>query len=101
MKTHAPNAALPATEQSGSVLSHRSKTEHRDIAYSPFGYHRPSSLGSLPAFNGQVYEQAFRGYLLGNGYRLFNTILWRLQRPDSLSPSGAGGQSAFRSSQFI
>lgn len=91
MKVQAPNRALLATDQSRSVLRKHTETGHRNIAYCPFGNHRYSSPGALPAFNGQAYEQAIHGYLLGNGYRVFDPALRRFHSPDSFSPFGRGG----------
>ena len=42
-------------------------------------------------FNGERLDPVNGAYHLGNGYRAYNPVLMRLNRPDSFSPFGAGG----------
>lgn len=49
----------------------------------------------LPGFNGQWLDPLTGHYLLGNGYRAYNPVLMRFNRPDSLSPFGKGGSNAY------
>ncbi|WP_247256760.1 RHS repeat-associated core domain-containing protein [Pseudomonas moorei] len=46
-------------------------------------------------FNGQLREARLGWYLLGNGYRAYNTRLMRFHSPDSWSPFGGGGLNAY------
>lgn len=81
---------LIATDQQMSVV-HRWHRAVRTIAYSPYG---ASPLAEQLGFTGQRLEQS-GAYLLGNGYRAYNPVLMRFQSPDSLSPFGEGGVSAY------
>jgi len=87
------NSQLLATDRSNSRLQQPADTGHRGIAYSPFGYHPPSPFAL--GFNGQSFEPAVQGYLLGNGYRLFSPVLRRFYCPDSFSPFGTGVLNAY------
>lgn len=87
---------LLATDQQRSVFNALQGTQQRSIAYSPFGYHPGASgLSSLLGFKGQPPDPVTGHYLLGNGYRAFNSVLMRFNSPDSLSPFGAGGLNAY------
>nr|WP_269137593.1 RHS repeat-associated core domain-containing protein [Pseudomonas sp. PGPR40] len=46
-------------------------------------------------FNGQLREARIGWYLLGNGYRAFNSTLMRFHSPDSWSPFGRGGLNPY------
>ncbi|WP_437181060.1 RHS repeat-associated core domain-containing protein [Pseudomonas peradeniyensis] len=81
---------LIATDQQMSVV-HRWHRAVRMIAYSPYG---ASPLAEQLGFTGQRLEQS-GVYLLGNGYRAYNPVLMRFQSPDSSSPFGEGGVSAY------
>lgn len=48
-----------------------------------------------PGFNGECRDPLTGHYLLGNGYRAFNTVLMRFNSPDSFSPLGEGGLNAY------
>lgn len=48
-----------------------------------------------PGFNGQWLDPSSGYYLLGNGYRAFNPVLMRFNRPDNLSPFGAAGINTY------
>lgn len=87
------NSQLLATDRSNSLLQQPADSGHHGIAYSPFGYRRPSPFAL--GFNGQIFEPAVQGYLLGNGYRLFRPVLRRFYSPDAYSPFGAGGLNAY------
>ncbi|WP_082377863.1 RHS repeat-associated core domain-containing protein [Pseudomonas sp. RIT-PI-q] len=87
------SANLLATDLQRSVLHTLEKNHQRQsIAYSPYG-HRPAENGltSLLGFNGERVDSVTGHYLLGNGYRAFNTTLMRFNSPDSWSPFGKGG----------
>ena len=88
---------LLATDQQRSVLQALKINQPRQpIAYTPYG-HRPAGNGllSLLGFNGEPSDQLTGWYFLGNGYRAFNPVLMRFDRPDNLSPFGKGGLNAY------
>jgi RHS repeat-associated protein len=91
------DTTLLATDQQRSVLQTLKATNQRNaIAYSPYGY-RPAENGltSLLGFNGERPGAVTGHYLLGNGYRAFDTALMRFNSPDTLSPFGRGGLNAY------
>ncbi|WP_238543153.1 RHS repeat-associated core domain-containing protein, partial [Pseudomonas sp. GM78] len=49
----------------------------------------------LLGFNGELPDPLTGCYHLGNGYRQFNPVLMRFNRPDSWSPFGEGGLNAY------
>lgn len=83
MKSKAAN--LLVTDASGSVLNNKT-------AYSPFGYW--PDLSHQVGFCGYPHEQQGM-FLLGKGYRAYHPTLQRFNRPDVLSPFGAGGINAY------
>ncbi|MBI3905637.1 MAG: RHS repeat-associated core domain-containing protein [Pseudomonas fluorescens] len=89
-------ARLLVTDQQRSVLNVLDVARPHPLAYSPYG-HRPaeSSLLSLLGFNGERPDPVTGWYLLGNGYRAFNSVLMRFNSPDSWSPFGEGGLNAY------
>ena len=90
------DTTLLVTDQSRSVLHVLDKAQHQAIAYSPYGHQAPTNgLLSLLGFNGERTDPATGHYLLGNGYRAFNTVLMRFNSPDRLSPFGKGGINAY------
>ena len=91
------SANLMATDLQCSVLHTLEKNHQRQsFAYSPYG-HRPAENGliSLLGFNGERVDSVTGHYLLGNGYRAFNTTLMRFNSPDSWSPFGKGGVNGY------
>ena len=80
---------LLATDRQRSVLSLLNANPPCPLAYAPYG-HRPLGNGllSLLGFNGERADPMTGHYLLGNGYRAFNPVLMRFNRPDSRSPIG-------------
>jgi RHS repeat-associated protein len=90
------DTALLATDQQRSVLNVLDANRLHPLAYTPYG-HRPPGNGvlSLLGFNGERPDPVTGHYLLGNGYRAFNPVLMRFNSPDSLSPFGKGGLSAY------
>ena len=87
-----PRTMLYGTDGQQSVLRMANGTEKQEIAYSPYGW-RPANAGlpGLLGFNGESLDPVSDGYLLGNGYRLYNPTLMRFHSPDSLSPFNGGG----------
>jgi RHS repeat-associated protein len=87
---------LLATDQQRSVLNALDATQPHPLAYTPYGHRAPEGgLLSLLGFNGERPDPVTGHYLLGNGYRAFNPVLMRFNRPDSLSPFGKGGLNAY------
>jgi len=95
MKNALVETRLLMTEQNGSVMDRKDRDGFRYEAYCVFGQTYPTSTASHIAFNGQWRESPSRSYLLGNGYRNYNPILRRFDRPDSWSPFGKGGLNAY------
>ncbi|MCE0912870.1 RHS repeat-associated core domain-containing protein [Pseudomonas sp. NMI760_13] len=88
---HSSIVHLLATERSGSVVEIRPE-DKLTITYSPYGMTRRDISASVKQrFNGHLRERCLDGYLLGNGYRMYNTLLMRFNSPDNLSPFLQGG----------
>jgi len=84
--------SLLVTDHSRSVLACCNDALPPTLGYAPFG------SGALPRALGFCGELSMIGsahYPLGNGYRLYNPVLMRFHKPDSLSPFGAGGLNAY------
>jgi len=92
----ASSAGLLATDDKGSVLQVNSKEEEQTHAYSSYGHAPtlPSPL-TLLGFNGERYDHAITGSLLGNGYRRLNSTLMRFCAPDSWGPFSVGGLNTY------
>jgi len=87
-----PTYVLLATDQQASVIA----TPEEKASFTPYGQRHPqANLMNLPAFTGQHSDPVTGHYLLGNGYRAFNTVLMRFNSSDSLSPFGEGGLNAY------
>lgn len=65
------------------------------LAYSPYGLSEPPPENYCLAFNGELWQAAFQGYLLGNGRRPFSPILMRFMTADQMSPFGRGGLNTY------
>ena len=91
------DSTLLATDQQRSVLHTLDKnSKPQSIAYSPYGHRRPGGgLISLLGFAGERPDPMTGHYLLGNGYRAFNSVLMRFNSPDSWSPFGKGGLNSY------
>ena len=79
------------TDSSKSVMG----MPPNSMTYSPYGYLHAIHSNALLAYNGYEYDPITQGYLLGNGYRLFNSCLMRFCCQDSMSPFGRGGLNAY------
>lgn len=90
----AEGAQLLQVNQPGSVLGVQRVGRVHGMAYAPYG-HRSDDRTALLGFNGQWCEDLTKGYLLGNGHRLYAPGLMRFNSPDSLSPFGHGGVNAY------
>ncbi|WP_438281157.1 RHS repeat-associated core domain-containing protein [Pseudomonas alabamensis] len=85
--------ALYATDMQCSVL----QLAGRDtglMRYTAYGWDRDEGA-SILRFTGQRKEKCSGHYILGNGYRAYQTNLMRFTAPDSMSPFGVGGLNAY------
>lgn len=62
--------------------------------YTPYGHHA-GTRDRLIGYTGQPADPYARGYLLGNGQRLYHPALMRFCQPDGSSPFSRGGNNAF------
>ncbi|MNV47648.1 hypothetical protein D3C71_1395230 [compost metagenome] len=87
---------LLATDSKSSVLAEVTDGKVNSIAYSAYGEQSGrQGIGGRLGFNGELREVELAWYLLGNGYRAYNTVLMRFHSPDSWSPFGEGGLNAY------
>ncbi|MBC3450839.1 RHS repeat-associated core domain-containing protein [Pseudomonas mosselii] len=87
---------LLVIDRSGSISCVAPVNQDHTFTYLPYGFRQ--IRGSQPVvlgFNGQCQEPAFGHYLLGNGYRAYNSVLMRFNSPDSWSPFGQGGLNGY------
>lgn len=89
-------ATLLGTDRQRSTLIARTGAIRHYSAYTAHGY-SPAipNAHCLLGFNGERADPVTGHYLLGNGYRVFNPVLLRFNRPDSLSPFGEGGLNPY------
>ena len=97
---HAPDGSdapcLLATDANGSVIYELDTIGAQHPCYAPYGERSPAAQATRPmAFNGEPLDRHTGGYLLGNGYRLYNPTLRRFASPDEMSPFDAGGPNAY------
>ncbi|SEC66962.1 RHS repeat-associated core domain-containing protein [Pseudomonas mohnii] len=87
---------LLATNSSQSIIGESVEGKVNTIGYSAYGEQSAQQeVASALGFNGQLREAKLGWYLLGNGYRAYNTRLMRFHSPDSWSPFGGGGLNAY------
>ena len=94
-RRRSPAIALLAMDRQRSILHHQVRDNGSAFSYSAFG-HDPIDNGkfSLLGFTGEPRtNQGY--YLLGRGYRCYNSTLMRFNSPDSYSPFGSGGLNAY------
>lgn len=84
--------SLMVTAQQNTVLAMATVNALKKTSYTPFG---SGGREALLGFNGEMCERFARHYLLGDGHRIFISALMRFNRPDALSPFGAGGLNAY------
>jgi len=95
-RTGGPGFMLLAGDGKNSVLTEISQGAVKSIAYSAYGHRTQSaSVNCHLGYNGERRETQTGWYLLGNGYRVFNSLLMRFHSPDNLSPFGKGGLNAY------
>jgi RHS repeat-associated protein len=79
-----------------SILRTLGNAPVQPAAYTAFGHHlRANVQASALGFNGEPPEPLTGHYALGHGYRVFMAVQMRFNRPDTLSPFGAGGLNAY------
>lgn len=87
---------LLAADQQNSMVAELAEDQLNPVAYSAYGHHSASQpMATRIGFNGELSERILGGYLLGNGYRVYNPTLMRFHSPDSWSPFGKGGLNAY------
>ncbi|WP_235992820.1 RHS repeat-associated core domain-containing protein [Pseudomonas sp. p50(2008)] len=91
-----PRTVLLVTDNNNSILAELAGSKPNLIAYSNYGQQSAQQeVATGLGFNGALREERMGCYLLGNGYRAYNTTLMRFHSPDSWSPFGAGGLNAY------
>ncbi|MFK0267801.1 RHS repeat-associated core domain-containing protein [Pseudomonas asiatica] len=79
------SVSLLSVNNSGSVVGVAQESDREQFDYTAYGHCSSLSSGrSLLGFNGEYYDDFLQGYMLGNGYRLFNGM--RFNSPDSFAP---------------
>lgn len=86
---------LLQTDSPNSILGRKHQVALQPTAYSPYGCSSAGSQQASPAFNGQWVDPLLKGYMLGNGYRLYSTALMRFCSADFISPFGGGGINTY------
>ncbi len=87
--------ALILGDQQNSVLGLLGSLR-ADVTYTPYGYAPfPEEQRLLLGFNGHYRNLGPVFYFLGNGYRVYSSILMRFFSSDSWSPFGDGGLNAY------
>ncbi|WP_082750494.1 RHS repeat-associated core domain-containing protein [Pseudomonas mosselii] len=83
-----------ATDRQGSVLHRHKPQEQHSCPYTVFGFSPFNGRTRLLGFTG-VYREKNDKYLLGNGYRDYNTELMHFNSPDSWPPFERGGLNSY------
>ncbi|MCC9007928.1 RHS repeat-associated core domain-containing protein [Pseudomonas putida] len=87
-------SALLAVDTGASVVRVNTQAQTESVTYNVYGLHSHGEIPpQRPAFNGHLLVSHL--YLLGNGYRAYNSVLMRFQSPDSLSPFTVGGLNCY------
>ncbi|BFT60572.1 RHS repeat-associated core domain-containing protein [Pseudomonas moorei] len=87
---------LLASNSSQSIIGESVEGKINNIGYTAYGEQSAQQdVATALGFNGQLREARLGWYLLGNGYRAYNTRLMRFHSPDSWSPFGRGGLNAY------
>ncbi|MGE6821948.1 RHS repeat-associated core domain-containing protein [Pseudomonas soli] len=87
------NVLLVSDQQRSVFFGVNEIPPSRNLPYLPYGF--LSASDNALGFNGERLESPGGNYFLGNGYRVFNPILMRLNSPDSMSPFAAGGVNSY------
>ncbi|MFT0867662.1 RHS repeat-associated core domain-containing protein [Pseudomonas sp. CAM1A] len=87
--------SLLQTDLQHSALAVRPRGAPRFIAYTVYGASPAAPAGPLTGFDGIVRESFLKGYLLGNGYRVYSPLLMRFYSADQMSPFERGGINTY------
>ena len=88
--------SLLCVDQQNTVIIGWSGLEVRGRVYTAYGYDCSECESSFSAgYIGECKEPLLGIYLLGNGYRAYNSVLMRFSSPDSLSPFYEGGMNSY------
>lgn len=86
-----------ARDAAGSPLltvDRQRQTTHQ--TFTAYGHDRgEKARTSATGFNGELLDTVLKGYLLGNGHRVYSPGMMRFYGADSLSPFNAGGPNAY------
>ncbi|WP_160106989.1 RHS repeat-associated core domain-containing protein [Pseudomonas izuensis] len=84
-----------ATDDKHSVLSEVSEAGSKGSVYTVYGFDTSTQRGL--GYNGELRNNPTGNYMLGKGYRMFDTQLMRFQSPDGdrWSPFGEGGLNRY------
>ena len=87
---------LLSVDGQGSIMQVKRNEAIRLRSYTAHGHASSETrLDSILAFNSQPVDEHTGYYLLGHGYRAYNTRLMCFTSPDSLSPFEGGGLNAY------
>ncbi|MBF8675664.1 RHS repeat-associated core domain-containing protein [Pseudomonas fulva] len=86
---------LPLVDHKSSVEQTYIGSTARTLSYTPYGHNPEFPEDRVLAFNGEPCEHFSQLYLLGQGYRAFNTRLMRFHSPDSFSPFAPSGMNSY------
>lgn len=92
---HNRSSELLKTDLQHSVGGVVTAQTMRPVTYTPHGHVIPHPLQPRIGFTGALFDAAFSGVWLGNGYRAYQPALRRFLKADALSPFGAGGVNAY------
>ncbi|MGY2261982.1 RHS repeat-associated core domain-containing protein [Pseudomonas sp. REP124] len=96
MSAQRSKTILLASDQQRSVLRALDGVRNHPIAYTAYGHRSfENRLLRLLGFNGELADLLTGRYHLGKGYRQFDTVLMRSNKPDDLSPFSKGGLNAY------
>jgi RHS repeat-associated protein len=88
------STVMLATDRLGSVLQLHKPQEQHPYPYTVFGFDPFNGTTRLLGFTG-AHREKNGAYLLGNGYRGYNSELMRFNSPDSWSPFARGGLNTY------
>lgn len=88
------STVILATDRQGSVLQLHKPQEQHPYPYTVFGYDPFNGTTRLLGFTG-AHREKNGAYLLGNGYRGYNSELMRFNSPDNWSPFARGGLNTY------
>lgn len=92
---HPASTQLLQVDRHHSILGSGSDSPGERRSYTAQGYQRDTTGSVLTGFNGQYLDLPTRGYVLGQGRRLYAPQRGSMCSPDPLSPFGEGGINAY------